>query len=180
MTEILYCANHPKIETNLRCNRCEKPICTRCAVLTPTGYRCKECVRDRLKVFDNAAWYHHLLALVTAGLLSAVASFVILFISGFFFGLLVLLAAPAAGALIARGVHFVVRRRRARLLFSLAAAGVALGALPVVLSEAATLLLYLRAGYFSIWWLLPLIWQAVYLVIAVPAVYTQLSGIRLR
>ena len=51
---ILYCANHPHSATGLRCNRCEKPICAKCAVLTPIGYRCKECVRGQLKVYDTA------------------------------------------------------------------------------------------------------------------------------
>ena len=47
--EKMYCYNHPQRETVLRCNRCERPMCTSCAVLTPTGYRCKECVRGQQK-----------------------------------------------------------------------------------------------------------------------------------
>src|SRR5688572_1664775 len=34
----LYCVNHPDTETLLRWNRCERPICLRCAVLTDVGY----------------------------------------------------------------------------------------------------------------------------------------------
>lgn len=41
------CYRHPKVETSLRCSRCEKPICTDCAVLTPVGYRCRECGKER-------------------------------------------------------------------------------------------------------------------------------------
>lgn len=41
------CYRHPKVETSLRCSRCEKPICADCAVLTPVGYRCRECGRER-------------------------------------------------------------------------------------------------------------------------------------
>ena len=37
----------------LRCNRCNKPITPETAVLTPTGYRCQECVREQQKVFDT-------------------------------------------------------------------------------------------------------------------------------
>ena len=55
-TTTLYCYVHPDRETGLRCNRCERPICADCAVLTPTGYRCKECVREQKKVFDTAEW----------------------------------------------------------------------------------------------------------------------------
>lgn len=39
----LYCANHPTVPTVLRCARCEKPICARCRVHTPVGYRCLQC-----------------------------------------------------------------------------------------------------------------------------------------
>jgi hypothetical protein len=40
---VLYCANHPTVQTNLRCSRCGKPICARCRVATPVGYRCYDC-----------------------------------------------------------------------------------------------------------------------------------------
>jgi hypothetical protein len=39
----LFCANHPTVPTSLRCSRCGKPICARCRVATPVGYRCYEC-----------------------------------------------------------------------------------------------------------------------------------------
>ena len=45
------------------------PICSECAVLTPTGYRCKECVRGQQKVFDTARWIDYPLAIVIAGVL---------------------------------------------------------------------------------------------------------------
>src|SRR5512139_2890612 len=54
MAPTLYCANHPDRETMLRCNRCEKPICYQCAILTPVGYRCKECVRQQQNTYYNA------------------------------------------------------------------------------------------------------------------------------
>lgn len=41
------CYRHPKVETSLRCSRCEQPICADCAVLTPVGYRCRECGLER-------------------------------------------------------------------------------------------------------------------------------------
>lgn len=47
------CAFHPKVETLLRCSKCEKPICGRCAFLTPVGSRCRECAGlRRLPSFD--------------------------------------------------------------------------------------------------------------------------------
>lgn len=39
----MQCTFHPETETLLRCSKCEKPICNRCAVPTPVGARCPEC-----------------------------------------------------------------------------------------------------------------------------------------
>jgi DNA-directed RNA polymerase subunit RPC12/RpoP len=44
------CAEHPDVETRLRCSRCGKPICPRCAVRTPVGMRCPDCAGTRALV----------------------------------------------------------------------------------------------------------------------------------
>jgi hypothetical protein len=46
----LRCYNHPNTPTRLRCNRCGKPICTRCATPTPVGLRCPDCARGPVPV----------------------------------------------------------------------------------------------------------------------------------
>ncbi|MFO8009886.1 MAG: hypothetical protein R6U89_03640 [Dehalococcoidia bacterium] len=52
----MHCDRHPKVETNLRCGKCERPICPKCAVQTPVGARCPDCAkRTRLPVFQVAA-----------------------------------------------------------------------------------------------------------------------------
>lgn len=43
----MQCATHPKVETELSCGKCEKPICPRCLVHTPVGARCRECAQVR-------------------------------------------------------------------------------------------------------------------------------------
>ncbi len=49
----MYCARHSKIETNLKCGKCDKPICPKCTVQTPVGARCSDCAgRTRLPVFQ--------------------------------------------------------------------------------------------------------------------------------
>ena len=171
MTEstTLYCYVHPTRETALRCNNCNRPICASCAVRTPTGYRCKECVRERQKTFDTSEWYDFILGFIVAGALSAVATFLVSLIGGIgFFGWIIIFAgAPTAAVMIAEGVRLVTRRRRSRPLFITVAAGVVLGALPVILYQALTLNLF------------GILFQVIYLVIAVPLVYTRLSGIQL-
>ena len=169
MTEVLYCYNHPNRETALRCNNCNRPICASCAVRTPTGYRCKECVRERQKTFDTAEWYDFLSGFLVAGILSGVAAFLFSLIGGFgIFGWFIIAAGgPTAGVAIAEGVRAVTRRRRSRPLFITVAVGVVVGAVPVILIQA------LQFNVFGI------LFQVIYLVIAVPVVYTRLSGIQL-
>ena len=164
-----YCYIHPDRETSLRCKRCEKPICADCAKRTPTGYMCRDCVRSHQKSFDTSEWYDYIFGFLTAGVLSAVAAFLITLISrvGFIGWLLVLSAAPIAGTTIAEAVRAVTRRHRSRPLFMTIVAGMILGALPVIVFQ------LLNMNIFGI------VFQGVYLFIAVPLVYTRLSGIQL-
>jgi small-conductance mechanosensitive channel len=171
MTEstTLYCYVHPNRETSLRCNNCNRPICASCAVRTPTGYRCRECVRERQKTFDTSEWYDYILGFIVAGVLSAVVAFLVTLIGGIgFFGWIIIFAgAPTAAVMISEGVRLVTGRRRSRPLFITVAVGVVLGALPVILYQVFSLNLF------------GILFQVIYLVIAVPVVYTRLSGIQL-
>ena len=167
--EILYCYNHPTRETSLRCNNCNRPICASCAVRTPTGYRCRDCVRERQKTFDTSEWYDYLSGFVVAAILSGLAAFLVTLVGGIgFFGwFLIAAGAPAAGIAIAEGVRAVTKRRRSRTLFITVAIAVVLGAIPVILIQLLTLNLF------------GIVFQIIYLVLAVPVVYTRLSGIQL-
>ncbi|MDD5369370.1 MAG: hypothetical protein PHQ40_09805 [Anaerolineaceae bacterium] len=172
-----YCYNHPNVETSLRCNRCERPICTRCAVLTPTGYRCKECVRGQQKVFETAQVIDYPLAFVIALGLGYVGSLVAS-VLGFF----TIFIAPIAGMIIAEAVRLVTRKHRSKRLFQLATAGAALGSLPLVVRVILPMLLLSGGGNFAggAFILLPLLWQGLYTVLVVPSVYYRLSGIRMK
>ena len=171
MTEstTLYCYVHPTRETALRCNNCERPICATCAVRTPTGYRCKECVRERQKTFETAEWYDFVFGFIIAAVLSAIAAFLVTLIGGIgFFGwFLIAAGAPTAAVAIAEGVRRATNRRRSRALFITIAIGIVFGALPVILIQV------LRGDLFGI------VFQVIYLIIATPVVYTRLSGIQL-
>jgi hypothetical protein len=170
--DTLFCANHPDRETLLRCNRCEKPICMQCAVQTPTGYRCRECVRGQQKVFNTARPAD----VIIAPLIAAVISFIgANFVS--FLGFFTLFVAPFAGMLIERVLRLVIKNRRSNALFLSAAAGSALGALPVFLVSLLSFLQSLAMGSFNIYGLLPLIWRGAYLVMVTSAVYYRLKGI---
>ncbi len=92
----LYCANHPSVPTSLRCNNCEKPICVQCAVLTPIGYRCKECIRGQQKKFDTAEWYDYILAFGVGSAIAFAGSLVVRFFGFLFFLLFIVLARSPA------------------------------------------------------------------------------------
>lgn len=173
----LYCVNHPKVETNLRCSRCERPICTRCAVLTPTGYRCKDCVHSQQKTFDTAQWIDYPLAFAVATVLGYLGSLVA-GVMGFF----TIFLAPIAGVIIAEAVRFVIRRRRSKRLFQVATAGAALGSLPAIFRALLPILLASTGGNLGVgvaFTLLPLAWQAVYTFLVTSTVFYRLSGIRM-
>lgn len=169
-TAAQYCANHPGVETSLRCNRCNKPICSRCAVRTPTGYRCRECVRGQQKVFVNAVWVDYLLGFIAGAILSGLVSLLVILVSriaGFFAWFVIAAVAPSAGAGIAEALRFVTRRHRAKPLFITILVSILLGALPVVIYLLLTM---------NLWGIL---FQGIYLVMAVPIIYYRLSGFQL-
>ncbi|NJN97269.1 MAG: hypothetical protein HC875_25880 [Anaerolineales bacterium] len=49
----LYCYQHPKVETGLRCNRCNRPICPKCAQRTPWDFAARTVCR-RLRIAITA------------------------------------------------------------------------------------------------------------------------------
>lgn len=113
----LHCANHPDRETMLRCNRCDKPICYQCAVRTPVGYRCKECVRTQQNVYYTGGTGDLLIAgaiaLVLGGILGGLA-YAFLGLIGFFSFIVAFFAGPAAGGAVAEVIRRAVKKRRTR------------------------------------------------------------------
>ena len=168
---VLYCANHPTRETTLRCNRCEKPICPECAVLTQVGYRCRECVRGQQKIFETALWYDYAIAAVLAAVLSGVAGALVSR-----FGFFVIFLAPMVGGGIAEVIRWAVRKRRSRYLGYAAVGGVILGALPLLLLPLLGLLLGGGAGLRT---LTALLWPGVYVFLCASTLYYRLTGTRI-
>lgn len=168
-TTTLYCANHPNVETVLRCNRCEKPICVKCAVKMPTGYRCKECVKSQMKIFDTAELVDYPIGFFVAFLLSMLASGIIstLGFIGFYGWIILIAAAPTAGLIIAEALRRAIRRHRSASLYATILVALVLGALPITVGN---LIEFNSTG---------LIVQGIYMVLVVPTVYSSLSGIQL-
>jgi len=159
VSEVLFCANHPKRETHLRCNRCGKPICTSCAQRTPVGYRCPECIREHEDAFFNATPLDYLIAVLIALPLSLIAGIIATRI-GFF----VIFLAAAAGSLIGQLVFRAVGRRRGQWLPQLVGVIVVIGGIIPLLT--------IIFGSFS--FSLGLVWAAIYVVMASGAAYYQM------
>ncbi|MGB9640681.1 MAG: B-box zinc finger protein [Anaerolineales bacterium] len=169
----LYCANHPTVETHLRCNNCGKPICPKCAVATPTGYRCKECVRSQQKLFETAQWFDYLTAGITALVLSFIGALIIPRL-GFF----VLILAPIVGVIIAESCRLIINKRRSKRLYLTIAITTALGSLLLVLMNLLSFIVALNQFNFS--GFIYLILQLTYTIMVTSTTYYRLSGLHLK
>mgnify|MGYP001077810825 CR=1 FL=1 len=160
----LYCANHPHVETLLRCNRCGKPICLKCAVRTPVGYRCKECLRGQQAVFYTATKGHQVAGSAVALVLGLVLGGAAYFVGHLSW--LSIFIAPVAGGLVGEAIFRAASRKRAHRFewigSGLSVVGVLLSFLP----------LHLLFGYPDLWLLL---WGLLFAALAVGTVYARLK-----
>lgn len=141
-SDVLYCEVHTDRETTLRCNRCGRAMCAQCAVRTPVGYRCRECVREQQGTFYNAARTDYVIAAVLSLIVGGIGAVLVSAI-GFFY--LAFFLSPAAGAMIGNLVHRAVGKRRGRYTWAVAAGGIVLGAILVRLLPALFMLITLAA-----------------------------------
>ncbi len=130
--EVLYCANHPDVETLLRCNRCGKPICLKCAKLTDVGYRCNECIRSVQDTYFNAKPSDNIVAFVVAFLVTAVtvpiASILFRIFPFWFISIIIaVMVGGAAGGILTQIIRRAVDRRRSRQMAYVALGGIAAG-----------------------------------------------------
>lgn len=178
MTETpLVCANHPNRETGLRCNRCGKPICSACAVRTPVGYRCRECVRGQQKIFDTALRRDYVVAATVSAIGAGIGIGLLAFLG--FFGLFL---APVLGGGLAEVVRWAVRRRRSRRLPTVAVLGGAVGSVPHLVLPLAGAAAALTVGVQPVTLAgiaLGLVWPLLYAGLTLGTLYYRLGGIRL-
>ena len=112
-----YCAKHPDVQTNLRCNRCEKLICPQCMVHSPVGVRCPDCAQvRRIPTYDvtRPVLARAIAAGVVLGIASGLAAGFISLLLPIF--LLELAAIVAVGYLIGEGISVAANRKRGRSL----------------------------------------------------------------
>lgn len=171
----MYCYHHPTRETGLRCNQCGRPICASCAIHTPTGYRCRECVRGQQKAFDTAQPMDYVWAVVISGVMS--------FLGGLLAGKLgyfTVFASPLIGIGIGEVVRRATGKRRSKRLFAMVAITCVVAGLPLLFSGLAVLLLSLRAGMQGLLSLWAPMWQVYHIIVMTGTAYYRLSGSTLR
>jgi hypothetical protein len=120
-----FCAIHTTIETTLRCNKCGRYMCVKCAVRTPVGYRCKQCVHEQQDVYFSATQRDYIIAGVVSLVLSIPTAYIASRL-GFF--IVILLGLPAGG-FIGEIVHRAVGKRRGRYTWQVVAACIVIGAI---------------------------------------------------
>ncbi len=129
---LTFCVNHPNVETRLRCNKCGDPICVRCAVRTPVGYRCPKCIKQQQAIFYTGVSTDYLIAAIVSLLGGVVGAYIISYL-GYFFALFV---SPVAGALVADLAWRTVGRRHSRYLRWVVGGSIVVATLGVALYQA--------------------------------------------
>ncbi len=125
--ELTFCEVHPDRETSLRCNKCGRLMCVECAVPTPVGYRCKQCVRQHEDKFFNASPNDYAIIAAVCAALTGVGAFIISAI-GIWLILTIIAAIPIGGA-IGEAALRATGRRRGRYSAQIAGAAALLGGL---------------------------------------------------
>lgn len=175
MSEPMYCVNHPKVETYLRCNKCGQPMCPRCAVQTPVGYRCRDCISSQQRVFyADFRPVHYLIAGAVALPLALVAGWIVPSL-----GWYAIILGPIAGGGIAEATRWAIRRRRGPYTWLVVCGCIVAGALLKLLLSLISYSLILGVaqnpgGYYFTGRLAGLLWDVVYVVTAAGAAYARL------
>jgi len=123
--ELTYCAVHPDRETSLRCNKCNRYMCPECAVQTPVGYRCKQCVRQQEDKFFVASQWDYIIVFAVSAVLTGIGAAIVSAI-GLPLLFILILGLPIGGG-IAEATLRATQRRRGRRSNVIAVAGVIVG-----------------------------------------------------
>ena len=130
MSEPQYCPRHPGVETYLRCNKCGRPMCTKCAKKTPVGYRCVDCISAQQQTFYRGFRpVYYVIAAAVALPLSCIAGVVVPLLGWWFAAIL----GPLVGGGIAELARLAIKRQRGKHTWLVVCGCIILGVIPVLL-----------------------------------------------
>jgi hypothetical protein len=127
----LRCYRHPDRETWVRCGRCDQPICPRCAMQGPVGFRCRECGRPAIDPLTSMRP-----AQLATSLGIAVLGGVIIGLFSGRIGIFGLILAWFAGGVIADAVIRFVGFKRGPKMVAALFGGMLVGAAAIFVGEA--------------------------------------------
>jgi hypothetical protein len=122
--DALFCYRHPDRQTWVSCGRCDRPICTSCAMQGPVGLRCKTCGKPAFDPLTSFTPVQLVLGTLTALVAGVVTGYVANRIG--FFSIFV---AYFAGAIIADLVARVTGYKRGPVMLAIVFGGIAVGVL---------------------------------------------------
>lgn len=120
----LFCYRHPDRETWVRCGRCDRPICPRCAMQGPVGFRCKDCGKP---AFDPLTSFTPVQAMAGGGI--ALGGGLVVALIAAQIGFFSIFIAYFGGGLIAETVVRATGYKRGPVMVAILFGGMAIGAL---------------------------------------------------
>lgn len=119
----LFCYRHPDRETYVRCGRCDRPICPRCAMQGPVGFRCKTCGKPAYDPLTSFRPRQLVLGLATATLAGALGTYI-----GLQIGFFIIFIGFFVGGFVADAVMRVVGFKHGPVMNAVVIGGILVGA----------------------------------------------------
>ncbi len=175
------CYKHPNRQTVLRCNQCGRPICLDCALSTPTGYRCKECIKEQQRRFNNSIPRDYFFAGLIAVILGLAGSY-FLIVLRILSGIFALLLGPSIGMLVVKLVRAVTQKRRSSTLNHVTVIAAGIGAGLPLLSNVFRILQSIVVGNFRLLFsnTLEIGWGVAFLVLLCSVILSNMKGFSIR
>ena len=179
--EYQVCYKHPDRKTYLRCNKCGRPICLECAVQTPTGYRCKECIKAQQQVFNTSEKKDYVIGAVIAAVLGLIGGYVWKLIPFMSF-LCAVIIGGLIGKLICSTIRAAVSRRRSDVLNRVVVTAAAAGALIGQLREIILFINLIPLGHAGVFFssLTTILLDLLYIAVLCTTIWSDMNGMVFR
>ena len=120
-----YCAHHRDITTNLRCGRCDTPVCPRCRVHGPVGIRCLDCGRPPQLPQYQVSTLQLLRAMGASLGMGIFGGFILLFLP--LYGIFYLIVTAGFGLIVAEMTSYAANSKRGPKIAIIAVVGTIVG-----------------------------------------------------